>query len=207
MELTKWPRLLVEGEPVTEQQANEILIRTNSWFLSSNDRAWEELVYELAGIERTGQFGYPDRESLAAFRERAKVLDLSYLDNERIVSSWIGGPKGWCDWDGTIGATNYNIGKWPALEHVTGDWQAIAAAFPYLSLRAQLAPDEGQAPAVVEWRVQAGRVHLMMADFDPIRPTELADGMILARLTGAYGERGVSADRLRQALKQVVDRG
>ena len=40
-ELTKWPRLPVVGKRITEEQANEILIRTNQWFFSTNDKEWQ----------------------------------------------------------------------------------------------------------------------------------------------------------------------
>jgi hypothetical protein len=137
------------------------------------------------------------------------VLQLSYLENARIASSWIGGPHGWCDWDGTIGCANYNIGKWPTVEAVTEDWHAIAAAFPYLNLRAQLVPDEGEAEsAVVEWQISNGAVSTVEELRDPIvRPGELSAGSLLIRFAAVDGERGVSLHRLREALRQVAGAG
>lgn len=50
-DLTKWPRLLVTGTPVTEEQANEILVRTaNLWLLPGNDRDWTATVEPGARI-------------------------------------------------------------------------------------------------------------------------------------------------------------
>lgn len=203
MELTKWPRLLVTGDPVTSEQANEILIRTNNWWMACNDKPWAELVYRLAGIE-PGQHGMPALSAMNEFEARAGVLDLHYLHNSRIASAWIGGPHGWCDWDGRIGATNYNIGKWPDVDTVGEDWRAVAAAFPFLRLRAQLAPEEGEKPPVVEWRVANGEAVMATEGFDPIAPDQLSDAAVLARLMVRGGERGVDEARLREALTQVL---
>lgn len=54
--VTKWPRLLVVGDNVTPEQADQILIRTNSWYLFSNDKGWERTVQQLAV-----EFGYPEK--------------------------------------------------------------------------------------------------------------------------------------------------
>ena len=115
-DLTKWPRLLVTGRRVSEDQANEILIRTDDWWLSTNDRQWEaeikRIAVDVAGMPvepRRDQTGYGDegmdlfREYYAAreaWRKSLGILELGYLSNSRIVSSWIGGPHGWCDWTG-----------------------------------------------------------------------------------------------------------
>lgn len=206
-ELTKWPRLLVVGEPVTREQANEILIRTDTWWISTNDQAWKHAVCGAAGIA-LGEYGFPTRKSMAEFERRHHLVSLCFVNNDRIASSWIGGPHGWCDWDGTIGCATFNIGKWPSAQEVTEDWEAIAAAFPYLDLRAQLVPDEGASPtAAVEWRVAGGAVETSL---DPVelltRPVELGETAVLSILAPG-GERGVTLDRLREALTQVASTG
>lgn len=217
-DLTKWPRLLVTGEPVTPEQANEILVRTDGLNPCINDRAWERAVKDLAEeFGRPPAFDYsqldgsnPDawREHYAAdeaWKTRMGMLDLHYLGNRRIASSWFGGPHGWCDWDGTIGCSNYNIGKWPSVEEVTEDWQAIAAAFPHLTLHAQLVTDEGEGEVAATWAVKDGKAALVepierIADDGP----DDIEGMALAILFDAGRERGVSLDRLRAALAQVA---
>lgn len=197
-ELTKWPLLLVTGEPVTEEQANDILIRTDSWSLMTNDKSWQRQVIELTGHELAEHgWGFADDR---AFRREYKVLDLHYLANARIMSSWIGGPKGWCDWDGTIGTSNYNIGKWPTVEEVEEDWTAITEAFPYLDLQAQLIPEEGEAGyAAVEWHVKDGSVEQVESTKLLRRPTDAGFVALFTR----GGERGVQPDRLEVALDQA----
>jgi hypothetical protein len=203
VDLTKWPRLLVVGEPVTHEQANDILVRTNLWMPCTNDRAWGHdiavVLAEHGGPVPSGLWG--SWTGLREWNAHIRALDLHYLHNDRIASAWIGGPHGWCDWDGTIGCTSYNIGKWPTVEAVTDDWQAIAAAWPFLDLRAQLVPDEGEAGASSwEWLVNGGRVETVA---DP--------GALIAEPTdpdfqvwNPERERGVSLDRLREAVAQVV---
>jgi hypothetical protein len=159
--LPKWPALIVRGEKITTDQAAEIIIRTTD-HLSCNSsefvNACQSLIYDVqiptekidrydavteSIMEKIGA-DEKDWESLWKYKEnKHKELgileDLFYLGNERICSSWIGGPHGWCDWDGTIGCSNYNIGKWPTVQEVYEGWQLIAKAFPYLNLRCQLA--------------------------------------------------------------------
>jgi hypothetical protein len=201
----KWPRLLVVGESITPGQADEILIRTNEWdYLATNDVAWRKEVYNIAGIDSPEpDCIVPDRKSWKRFQKAYKVLDLLYLYNSRIVSSWIGGPHGWCNWDGTIHTTNYNIGKWPFDVDVTDDWVKIAEAFPYLNLRAQLVGDEGEdsVPAM-SWAIHDGRVFEVRSKELIATPTEPD----LKKLGQHHGERGVSAVRLTAALKTTHNR-
>jgi len=149
-----------------------------------------------------------ESDALRAFEQRYQILNLSYLHNHQIVSSWIGGPHGWCTWDGAIGCAVYNIGKWPTVEAVTADWKTIAAAFPFLELRAQLINDEGEAgfPAV-EWRVASGQVELDLEPRELLRPTLSLDDMdIVARVLFPGAERGVSVERLTEALELLRSR-
>ncbi|GGS85224.1 hypothetical protein GCM10010156_49800 [Planobispora rosea] len=202
-DLTKWPRLLVVGDAVTREQANEILIRTNTRHMHTNDRVWETTVHDLFGIARD-KHGHPDWKSAQAFHDRYGVLDLTYLANQRIASSWLGGAYGWCDWDGTIGCSNYNIGKWPTVEDVTEEWQAIAAAFPYLTLHAQLVTDEGEGHIAATWAVKDGKTALVEPVGQIASISDDVAAMAAGLFLGTRTERGVSLDRLREALAQLA---
>lgn len=208
-DLTKWPRLLVAGEPVTREQANEILIRTDDWSMTSNDLAWKATVESVAAEYGMPVEPPPGARSAAywaankAWRERMGVLWLEYLGNARIASPWIGGPKGWCDWDGRIGCSMYNVGKYPSLEHLTSEWENIAAAFPFLKLHAQAVTDEGLGEVAATWAVMGGRAALV-EPVGRVTPVEhLSVGDIFARLDPG-GERGLTLERLREALDQVA---
>jgi hypothetical protein len=209
-DITKWPRLLVEGDDVTREQANEILVRTDGWYFCTNDKLFVQAVYGLVGVS-LGSHGIADWSSLKEFRKSICVLDLGDLDNDRIVSAWIGGPHGWCDWDGHIGCDTWNIGKWPSFDGITEEWELIAAAFPYLRLRAQIVADEGEGEIVGGWTVTDGAVTIGFRPEDEgqpkriCRPRELTPEQVRACVThpSLGRERGVTLDRLRQAVAQV----
>jgi hypothetical protein len=214
---TKWPRLLVTGNPVTEEQADHILIRTAYPHPFSNDHGWEATVakvYAEFGMPTELGFTAPPAErhrwydDAEAWRKSVGVLDLSYLHNHRIMSAWFGGPYGWCDWSGAVGCSTWNIGKWPSTEEVTADWSMIAEAFPYLDLIAQLVEDEGEGELCGQWRVQGGAVTYDDNSTDRIaEPQELDEATVMsfARVPPSVRERGVTVDRLRQALARVVE--
>ena len=152
------------------------------------------------------EHGHPKWEYQELAAQRYGVLELSYLTNHRVVSSWIGGPHGWCDWGGKITSSNYNIGKWPEVPDVLREWALIAAAFPFLTLRSFLFDgetcEEGTTP-VVEYRVEQGEVELRLPDLaEPItQPESVSDGAMLAVLTvGAVRERGCTIDQFKDAL-------
>lgn len=199
-DLTKWPRLLVTGEPVTEQQADEILVRTDNWYHFSNNKQWEQQVDALAA-EYGRPLPGPGSWALAdEWNKQFGILPLGYCDNNQIMSSWVGGPYGWCNWPGQIGCSTYNIGKWPSTEEVTDDWTLIAAAFPYLDLTAQLVNDEGEGQLCGQWRVQAGRCVYDPEPAERIRPVEDASPTFFLPV---WREQGVSLERLRQAMDTV----
>lgn len=198
VDLTKWPRLIVTGDPVTETQANDIILRTNSSYLWCNDKQWVNDVCDTLGI--TVDNGHADWGSVADYQRSINALDLDYLHTSRIMSTWIGGPKGWCDWDGTIGCDNYNIGKYPVALTVDEEWRKIAVAWPFLNLRCQLVQDEGEAiDPVVEWRVHDGEVEVV----PPGKLMRLPHDPQFLAFLGPGGERGVSLERLVVAVAQV----
>ena len=64
-------------------------------------------------------------------------IELEYLQNNWIYSSFVGGNIGWCHPDGTI-EYHYNIGKWPTPEEVLDDLSTIASNFPFLDFTCTL---------------------------------------------------------------------
>lgn len=206
-DLTKWPRLLVVGEDVPPERADEILVRTNRWFMTSNDRGWTGAIFRLLDVETDG-FGYPGSDALRALERRLDVLDLHHLHNEQVACAWIGGPKGWVDWNGRVGCSDWNVGKWPTVKEVTEDWIKIADAFPYLDLTAQLVPDEGEAsePAAT-WTVADGQVtaaHWVTEKITEPTPAEEIAGRWIRSMWVPGRERGVTLDRLVGAVRRVA---
>lgn len=227
--LIKWPELLVKGKSVTGDQAHEIIIRTSGLSFSCNDQRWENglkrEVLDACGMwsTPTSDFGYHNWDTL---KRKFGILDLSYLQNDRIASSYIGGPDGWCNWDGTIQAYGKNIGKWPGVESVYGDWCAIAKAFPFLSLRCQLVNmehseeaeqqaqhevlyDEKDDPKfpVVEFSVHQGEVEIREPDEKIIDVKKPFDPMTLMhRFNNPNAERGCTIDMFKKGLTLAAER-
>jgi hypothetical protein len=182
---------------VTPEQANEILLRTNGDYFSTNDSDWESTIADLFGIKLNESGWLMDWRSAAHWYQSIAGLDLSYIKNSRIVSSWIGGPHGWLDWDGRVGCSTWNIGKWPGYDDVTEDWRLIAATFPYLDLHAQLITNEGEGDVAGQWRVTGGEAALV----EPVSKFMVNEASFMVFMH--HGERGVSYTRLAEAWKQV----
>lgn len=231
--LPKWPALAVVGKAVTPKQAYEILIRTDNLYFSSNDREFDKQLnetlfdieipkagYDTAndaiavklGLDIKDSSGLSDKwqrieEYKQPFLDAIKPVSLSYLANHRIVSSWIGGPHGWCDWQGNIGCRNYNIGKYPSVQEVYEEWKAIAEAFPFLELTCQLmsheaGPEDGIDKPLVEYRVSNGRV-IMVNPKAPITNTAFGSGDMFERFSNPFAERGCSIELFKQALEHT----
>jgi len=221
--LPKWPGLIVKGKSVTKDQAKEILVRTDSFSFYCNDREWEKTIDKLI----FGQIGhyldvntleeklkkefnlnnhlevYDFKEVLYAKKYR-RISGLYYLNNHRIASSWIGGPHGWCSWDGNIGCNNYNIGKWPDAREIYDEWIIIAKEFPFLNLKCQIINSEISEDCekipVIEFEIKKGKVRAY-------KPKELLDQPrdidIISRFKDPYAERGCTEEVLKDALDFV----
>jgi len=227
--LPKWPGLLVKGEKITEEQAAEVILRTTGW-ISCNDHDFANSVNCLIyGVHDDGNPAYYDkvneliREKIGVekgtpeawgkvweYRERRQDeigrLELFYLGNYQICSSWIGGPHGWCNWDGTISTRNYNIGKWPDVGMVYEEWVLIAKSFPFLDLRCQLLNHEQSSPEmvgdpgpVVEFRVKNGKVKMSV-------PTKVLCESDDPGFRGFDREIGCTLDDVKRALDICLNR-
>ena len=207
--LPKWPALHVVGQRVTAEQAGEILIRTAYWPPYSNDKRWVRQILDCADIKyKVQEHGYIDVDwnFLDAFREEYKVLNLEYLVNSQITSAYVGGPHGWCNWQGDIGCNDYNIGKWPSVQSVHEEWTRIAEAWPFLDLQCRLYDreqcEDGGLP-VVEYLVKVGKCTMQAPTGNmtpaPARTITVADMAFLR----PGGEQGCSEAALRLALQQV----
>lgn len=143
--LPKWPQHYVTGQPVTVEQAKEIIRRTDTFFDygGGNDREYAKWV--RAQVKRpvdswdlpAGSDWDAHDKKLDKWRENWGFIRTSYVHNSWISSSFVGGPHGWCHPDGQIGFID-NVGKWPSVNDIFNDWQILAAAFPFLDIGATL---------------------------------------------------------------------
>lgn len=219
VDLPKWPGILVSGKKVTEEEAQNILIRTfGCWGMPPNDKHYAKRIQTIVGLQHKDPDGwYPD--NLEEWSQKYKILSLSYLHTDRIWSAYIGGPYGWCNWNGEIKASSFNIGKWPTVEAVYEDWKIIAQEFPYLDLRCQLLDgettehSERDLKPLVEFVVKNAQVDLVEPKNLLMTPSPLSNHDMLSRLTSATGEQGLSEqiftrywDRYTKDMEKMVEK-
>lgn len=201
--LPKWPGMVVTGDSVTREQAAEIIVRTDSWYFGCNDRGWEKQIHEALGVS-VDEGRYFDWQATEDLRAEHRVLDLEFLTNSRIASSFIGGANGWCSWDGQIYSINKNIGKWPASKEVAIEWATIATAFPFLNLVCQLHSGESceeDIVPVIEYVVENGHVTYRSGSLEPLVPRVEQTEEDFVRMFATRTERGCTIDQFKEALK------
>lgn len=157
--LPKWPQMIVTGTPVTEDQAKEIIFRTDHFlcdfdsYAGGNNRQFTKLYQNAAGITYIRDKFIAEHPN-NHFKSGLKLYDYNDLIQEKIgfiktnyvfndwASSCFGwGPHGWVHPDGTIWY-NDNVGKWPSVEDIYNDWVMLAEAFPFLDIIATLMSGE-----------------------------------------------------------------
>ena len=214
--LPKWPGTIISGEPVTKEQAAEIILRTDYCYFSTNDRDWDAickkaLEYPVENYSREGIQGF--LEASQKWEESIGKLEVEYMYNAWIASAYIYGPHGWCDWEGHIGCHYGNTGKWPEVSSVRDDWAKLAEAFPFLKLRCQLMDRElhelGAQP-VVEFVVGDGKVDVIAPEeflapsYYGAKYSELEAVTALCSSVGR--ERGCTVEQLLFAKKVCRDK-
>ena len=213
--LPKWSCLVVSGEPVTEEEAAEIIIRTDGLYWIANDTDMVREMYQVLGVE-VGDHGWPVSGALDGIRKELMVIEtIEYLKNQRIISAWVGGPHGWCDWNGTIGCNTFNIGKYPSIAAVLDEWKQIAHAFSWLTLRSQLFSGAQCEPSVIpliEFNIHGGTA-VIVDDQPPnieklATPTNVPQSAMLAVIMSPAGlrERGRTPEDLARAVEIVRER-
>ena len=192
VELPKWPKMYVTGKPVSVEQAKEIIRRTDTFFThgyGGNNREYDRWVRQTVGMapgyhdrpyekfpgedapqaEKDAFFAKrkaeadADRVIYEAFQRRWRPLRTTYVHNSWVSNAFIGGPHGWCHPDGEIGFVD-NVGKWPSVKAVYEDWQALAKAFPFITVGVTLfsgeSTEDGASP-LVSLAVHDGHVLLL----------------------------------------------
>lgn len=209
----KWPALVVRGSTLTREQTNEVIVRMTAspWMLSGNDDEWRTQIHELFGVTADPWHDGPSFwHQNTRVEEEFHFVPTEYLTlSGRIYSAMIGGAYGWCDWDGRINSV-YNIGKWPSIAELDEQWSAVARAFPFLSLTAQVLDDEaseiGDDTALAgEWTVSGGRAvfsHRPGERIDVDKSTHTTDRWD-AWFANEHRERHVDFNRLQEAVAQV----
>lgn len=174
----KWAGLVVVGKKITEEQAQEIIVRTSGLYFRSNNHKFVQGLYEHIFKKKLDHkvyhasicdFSTNSKEINSAMKRYGILTHLKYLENRQIVSSYIGGPHGWCNWDGTIFTNSYNVGKYPPTAGIFEEWKEIAREFPYLDLKCQLwnkeVSEDGNTPCI-QYNVKGGNVEVVLPPED-----------------------------------------
>lgn len=175
--LIKWPHCVIIGEPITIDQAKEVLSRTDSFFMGygSNAREYDKEIWKEIGVDYECCID-PSEDwntkwtRINKFRQAHKLLELEYLSNNYISSCYIGGCYGWCHPNGTIHFWD-NIGKYPSWEELHEECKLIARAFPFLKMKIYLFNQEScifpednhdqDKQCIGGFRINSGRVYLL----------------------------------------------
>ncbi len=140
--LPKWSQCVINGDKINEQQALEIIRRTDSFFFGygGNDTSFNKKAARIC--KRPDYDDFRDdwnkyQEAREYFEETWGLVETNYINNAWISCCWIGGYHGWCHPDGTIAFCN-NIGKCPDVEEVYEDLCVLGKNFPFLNLTCTL---------------------------------------------------------------------
>lgn len=189
MNFPKWPACEIRGKSVTEDQAAEIIVRTSGLYFTCNDREWRNILINEMGWDGK------DFDELDRIYDRYRNLHLEYFENDNIASCYVGGPNGWCNWDGKIHLSGKNIGKWPSFGSCFYELKSIAKAFPYLEFDCQLFNGEyceENIKPLVQFSVKSGEISYKENGFTPFN---IGQGSYLPE-----SERGCTIEQFRKGL-------
>jgi len=158
LSLPKWPQMIVTGIPVTEDQAKDIIFKTDDFlsdfddYAGGNNRTFTKLYQDAAGIsEIVKEYSKSFSSSLKRYselceyndsiREKLGFIKTEYVHNDWASSCFAFGPHGWMNPDGNI-LFNDNVGKWPSVEDIYNEWKMIAEAFTFLEIAVTLMSGE-----------------------------------------------------------------
>ena len=217
--LPQWTGLLIEGKPVTREQAGEIILRTSRFsHLTCSDRQWNKEIskildlasdhHQRSDFTRDSFGGVESGDSqcghLDSLNKRLGVLNLRVLDvNHHMIASMYGlGPHGWIGWDGEVGCHGFNLHAWPVMTEVAIDLSRIAKEWPFLEFRCQLvdrSEGHGFHEPLVEFSVSQGKVKLVTS----VSLLETSrSGFVYDKPLGLpIPERGCTRAQLTHALK------
>lgn len=224
--LPKWPQMRVHGRGITQEQAREIIIRTDGFFSShgrgGNNHAFEQRMATALGLPYNDYSRDADwraiNDAWEAFRASIGHISTEYVSNGWISNAFVFGPSGWCHPNGTIHFV-HNVGKWPSVEAIADDWADIAAEWPFLDLDACLMSGEGAEDGttpLVNIVVRDGTVSVYEHDAMPVLSrfddtgTSFGQpdiGVAMMRImTGASRENHFTVDEVVEMVREVRQR-
>lgn len=224
--LPKWPQMIVTGKKLTEQQALEIIRRTDTFFFgydgnnhSFNKQARE--ILELPNDEDIWRIQDTDerykkyeeyRTKRDEFHNKWGTIETEYVHNSWISCAFIGGPHGWCHPDGTIGYSD-NVGKWPEVEEIYNEWCLLAKEFPFIEVGVTLWNGEGcedNTRPVVSFKIKDGKVEIVDPEIEDVHEKHdmvvhqrINEFALLRRLSNMSMENAIPLEILKQWHNQI----
>lgn len=139
--LSKWPQMVVNGKSISEEQALEIIRRTDIGFshMMYSPRYFLQEYKDILKVPNEEDYSDWKKwyDAIELWEEKWKAIELDYIENHWVFSNYCYGVYGWCHPDGTIGSSQ-NIGKYPSVEEVYEDWVKVSKEFPFLDLTVTL---------------------------------------------------------------------
>lgn len=222
--LPKWPHLIIRGKPVTEEQAFDIIFRTDSFLTDScawsggNNRAFKKIYHRDSGIAeiKAAKEEYEDAWLFDMFatrhlKEQIGFVSLQYIRNDWASTSYVGGPHGFCSPSGEI-YHSCNVGKWPSAAEVFEDLKKIVKTWPFIEFQASLysheeCEDVEEKGMVVSFVAENGVVRVTGEDFgllDAPRPGTLSFGAAIAEISAGFDrEQGLPWRWVMEYAKKV----
>ena len=185
----KYAKIVVNSkQQVTEEQAAEIIRRTDAFFCklyNGNNHEFNRKLYRLAKLPvkwdelekddsccdmdiryMIGKDWSEQYQVLETWKKQWGCLNLHFLCNDWISCSYVGGPYGWISPNGEVGGI-FDIGKYPSVGAVEEDLKKIAEAFPFLEFTIYMVDEiyEETIDVDAEWEVKNGTVTLINEDF------------------------------------------
>jgi len=215
--LPKWPQMKACGEPVTREQATEIIRRTDFFFDSFEHAGhcaeFREKANKILGLDQhlPGDYKRAYWEKLQKWHDDWGYIPTSYVHNDWIASNYYRGPNGWCSPEGDV-SHNQNIGKWPSPEEVLVDWIRIATAFPFLNLDVVILDrewsEDGPPAPRVGFEVRGGVVRVVPPDEPQLIERYLHHSPLQPYTPMAYEGRGRSytLEQIQEMWGEAADR-
>ena len=166
LQTSAWTRMVVVGEKVSEDQAKNIILRTERFltdpYFENPDRRLDRYYKNKSQLGRVDT--YYNKRFQAHMKNKLGTLDTLYVNNCWSTNE-VDRLGGWCHMDGNI---HYDgvIGIWAAACDILEDWEQIAEAFPYLVLTAVLYDDEDKPQIKIDLRDGEVRVSLQPEDIN-----------------------------------------
>ncbi|AFH14851.1 hypothetical protein LU11_gp320 [Pseudomonas phage Lu11] len=182
--LPKWPQIMIVGDSVTEEQALDIILRTDKFItgisepMSRRFTQLRALIHKQSGMDAIVKAANKhDHEGVVFFlkyhaqkyiRDALGFCSFECIHNTWAASSYLHGAYGFCSPEGKIFYCDNSRGSYPSTQSYYEDLLALAEAFPYLRFKSSMYGGEhcdDAVKCVISFVVENGTVTPTLEDF------------------------------------------